>query len=91
MVALLVSSNRDPQEAVAGGHLCQDLYYSSQASMLLVQALCEPTSFWRSCKEPQTQKQEADKKTRSDETNAELAKPGSVSRAEAINGTRKKN
>jgi len=38
-VRIIASTNRDPREAVADGHLRQDLYYRLQASMLHVPAL----------------------------------------------------
>jgi two-component system, NtrC family, response regulator HydG len=40
-VRIIASTNRDPHEAVADGHLRQDLYYRLQASMLQVPTLRE--------------------------------------------------
>ena len=40
-VRIIASTNRDPREAVADGHLRQDLYYRLQASMIQVPALRE--------------------------------------------------
>ncbi len=40
-VRLIASTNRDPQAAVADGHLRQDLYYSLQAALIAVPTLRE--------------------------------------------------